>query len=192
MAGPFEMGRNGVVVDAPAQQVFEYLSDMTRHGEWNREPDFVVTASPQYPPGPGSVFRRERSGVMRGPLIIRGGMGDNPVRVVKTMTIAAYEPNSVLVFETRNSYNNLLVSIDKISFELREEMEGTRVYMLSEVEPMVPGAFMGPAYAIRLSRGFIGRILGGKAAGFSPSLAAGPHLTRIKEMVETGKITRQI
>ena len=79
---------------------------------------------------------------MRGPLIIRGAMGDNPVRLVKTMTITVHEPNSALVFETRNSYNNLLVSIDKISFELQEEMAGTRVYMLSEVEAMVPGGFM--------------------------------------------------
>ena len=189
MAGPFVVDRNGVVIDAPAQQVFEYLSDMARHVEWNLEPDFLVTASPQHPPGPGALLRRERSGVMRGPLIIRGAMGDNPVRLVKTMTITVHEPNSVLVFETRNSYNNLLVSIDKISFELQEEMAGTRVYMLSEVEAMVPGGFMGPAYAMRVAKGLLSRFLGGKDQGYSPSLPAGPHLSRVKEMMETGKIT---
>ena len=192
MAGPFVVDRNGVVIDAPAQQVFEYLSDMTRHGEWNLEPDFLVTSSPQYPPGPGSVLRREKSGVMRGPLVIRGGMADNPVRLEKTMTMTVYEPNSALVFETRNSYNNLLVSIDRVSFELQEQIEGTRVYMLSEVEAMVPGGFMGPAYAMRIARAFLGRILGGKMQGYSPSLPAGPHLSRVKEMMETGKITRRI
>ena len=43
MAGPFVVARNGVVIDAPAQRVFDYLADMTLHGEWNPEPDFQVT-----------------------------------------------------------------------------------------------------------------------------------------------------
>ena len=49
MAGPFVVDRNGVVIDAPAQQVFEYLSDMARHVEWNLEPDFLVPPAPSIP-----------------------------------------------------------------------------------------------------------------------------------------------
>ncbi len=189
MAGPFEVSRNAVVIDAPAERVFDYVADMTRHGEWNAEPDFEVTAFPSEPPTVGSVFRREKRGVMRGPLVIRGGMSDNPVRMVKTMIVTEYEPHSRLTFETSNSYNNLLVSRDRISFELRQEVEGTRVIMVSQVEALVPGAFMGPAYAMRIARGFLARVLGGKPSDNAPKLPAGPHLSRVKEMMETGKIT---
>ncbi len=192
MAGPFEVSRNAVVIDAPAERVFEYVADMTRHGEWNPEPGFEVTAFPSEPPTVGSVFRREKRGVMRGPLIIRGGMSDNPVRLVKTMIVTALEPHSNLAFETSNSYNNLLVSKDRISFEFRQEMEGTRVIMVSQVEALVPGAFMGPAYAMRVARGFLMRILGGKLSDSSPKLPAGPHLSRIKEMIETGVMVTRI
>ena len=192
MAGPFEMSRNAVVIDAPAERVFEYVADMTRHGEWNPEPDFEVTAFPEEPPHVGAVFRRQKMGVMRGPLIIRGGMSDNPVRLVKTMTVTALEPHSRLAFDTSNSYNDLLVSIDKISFEFRQETEGTRVIMISRVEALVPGAFMGPAYAMRIARGFFTRILGGKLTDSAPKLPAGPHLSRIKEMIETGKAVTRI
>ena len=188
MAGPFEVSRNGVVIDAPAQRVFDYVADMTRHDEWNPEPGFVATAFPPEPPSVGSVFRREKTGVMRGPLIVRGGMSDNPVRLVKTMTVSVYEPSRRLAFDTANSYNNLLVSIDKVSFDFQEEMEGTQVLMVSQVEALVPGAFMGPAYAMRIVRAFFVRILGERWGGGPSKLPAGPHLPRIKEMVETGKI----
>ena len=192
MAGPFVVSRNGAVIGAPPQQVFEYLADMTRHGEWSLETDFQTTSPPLEQPGVGSVFRREKDGVMRGPLIVRGGMGDNPVRVVKTMTITAYEPYCSLVFETRNSYNGLLVSIDKVSFDLMQEAEGTRVTMVSEVEAMVPGGFMGPVYAIRVARAAFDRILRRRFSDRFSNMPPGPHLSRIKEMLETGKITSRI
>ena len=187
MAGPFEVSRNAVVINASAHHVFNYLADMTLHGEWNQDPGFEVTARPDLPAGAGSVFRRERNGVMRGPLIIRGGMSDNPVQIVKTMTITAFEPHNDLVFETRNSYNGLLVSIDKVSFNLLQEMEGTRVTMVSQVEAMVPSAYIGPVYAIRMVRAVLQRLLGGWLKSVSPSSPVGPHLARIKKAVETGE-----
>ena len=192
MAGPFVVNRNAAVIGAPAQRVFDYVADMARHGEWNPEPDFRVTEHTQVPMGVGSVFRREKNGIMRGPLMMSGGMSDNPLRLVKSMTITAYEPYHTLVFETTHTYNNLVVSADKLSFDLRQETEGTRVTMLSEVEAMVPGGFMGPAYAMRVARGIIERLALGKLAGRSPKLTPGPQLSRIKQMMETGKISGRI
>ena len=192
MAGPFLVSRNGAVISVPPQQVFDYLADMSRHGEWSLETDFRVISPPLEQPGVGSVFRQEKNGVMRGPLIIRGGMGDNPVRVVKTVTITAYEPYHNLVFETRNSYNGLLVSIDKVSFGLQEDAEGTQVTMVSEVEAMVPGGFMGPVYAIRVVRAALRRLLGKRFPDPFSRLTSNPYLSRIKQMMETGKITRRL
>ena len=192
MAGPFVVSRNGAVIGAPPQQVFEYLADMTRHGEWNPDDGFRVTAQPEGRPGLGSVFSREKNGVMRGPLIIRGGMSDNPVRVVRVMTITAYQPHAELAFETRNSFNGLLHSVETMSFNFFEEPEGTRVTMVAQIEPMLPSAYIGPVYAIRIARVAFDRLLGKRLSSLFPSTTVGPQLSRVKEMMETGKITRRL
>ncbi len=184
MAGPFLIGRNRAVIDAPAQQVFEYLSDLSQYSEWNDEPYFMVTVLSDGPAGVGSQFRRERTGEMLGPLILRGGMGESSVTLIKATTITVFEPNSALVFETRNVYNGLLHSIDRMSFNLREETASTDVTMISEVEPLVPSAFIGPVYAIRAARGFFDRLLGQRLSRLSPGMAVGPHLARIKKKTE--------
>ena len=192
MAGPFQVGRNVVLIDAPAKRVFEYLADLNHVSEWTHEPDFRVTRAPEGPPGSGAVLRREYSGVMRGPLIIRGGMSDNPLRVEKVSSIPVYEPNATLVVETRNSYNGLLHSIEKFSFELHSEMDGTRVTMVSEIEPMVPSMFIGPVYAIRVVRNIFGRLFGGVLAGMFPHASVGPHLARIKEKTEAAESANMV
>ena len=192
MAGPFVVARNQVLIGAPARHVFDYLSDITRHNEWNQDPGYRETVMTEGPLGLGSVLRRERNGVMRGPLIIRGGMGDNPVQIVKTVTVTGHEPYSGLVFETSNSYNGLLVSKDKVSFHLQEEMEGTQVTMVSEVESMVPGGFMGPVYAIRVVRAALERVLGGLLGSRASRMSPGPYLPRVKEAVEKGQVTGDI
>lgn len=187
MAGPFVVARNEVVIGAPAQRVFDYLADLSRHSEWNQDSGYRETVVSQGPAGPGSSMRRERDGVMRGPLIIRGGMGDNPVRVTKIVTTTDYQPYTDLAFETSNSYNGLLVSKDKVSFRFQEEMEGTRVGLIAESEAMVPGGFMGPVYAIRVVRAAIERVLGNWLGPTFSRRPAGPLLTQIKELVEAGK-----
>lgn len=189
MAGPFVVGRHETVIGAPPQRVFNYLADVVRHEQWNGDEGFRTTIDTDGPPRAGFMLHREKTGVMRGPLIIRGGMGDNPVKVVKIVTITAFDPFCSLAFETRNSYNGLLVSIDRMSFDLRQEGEGTQVAMLIEVEPMVPGGFMGPAYAIRVFRAAIERFVGQR---LSRGLAPGPFLPRIREMVETGRADDEI
>ena len=163
-----------------------------RHTEWNQDPGYRETILTEGPLGPGSVLRRERDGVMRGPLIIRGGMGDNPVQIVKTLSITGYEPHTGLAFETSNSYNGLLVSRDRITFQFQEEMEGTRVTMVTEVEAMVPGGFMGPVYAIRVARVAFERLMGKLLGSRLPRMSPGPFLPRIKEAVERGEIAGNI
>ena len=192
MAGPFLIARNGVVIGAPPRRVFDYLADMSRHAEWNPDPGFRVTTRPDGPVGVGSLHRRERTGEMQGPIILRGGMGDSLVTVVKIMTITAYEPYRSLAFETRNSFNGLLHSADLVSFGLQSTPEGTRVTMVSEVESMVPSAFIGPVYAIRMARALLSRALSRWGAGFFSEVTVGPHLSRVKERVEAGEIARRI
>ena len=190
MAGPFLVGRNRVVIDVPAKQVFDYLSDLSRYAEWNDETEFMVTLLPDGPPVQGSEFRRERTGEMLGPLILRGGMGDSRVTLIRSTTIALYEPKSALVLQTKNIYNGLLHSIEKMTFDLREEGSGTEVSMVSEVEPMVPSAFIGPVYAIRAVRGLFERLLGQRLSALFPEITVGPHLARIKEKMEAAGISR--
>lgn len=189
MAGPFVVARNSVVIGVPAGQVFDYLADLSHLSQWTGEVDFRVTSSPERTAGPEAVLQREKSGVMRGPLIIRGGMSDNPLRVVKVSTITAYDPHTALAVETRNSYNGLLHSIEKFSFEFHPDADGTRVSMVSEVEPMVPSLYIGPVYAIRLVRVLFERLLGNRLSGLFPQATVGPHLSRVKERTEARAIT---
>lgn len=193
MAGPFVVSRNGAVIGAPPQMVFDYLADMARYGEWNPEPHFEVTARPEGPPRVGSAYCRERTGETQGPLAIRPGPGPaSQVTEVKITTIAVYQPHRNLVLETSDSYNGLLYSVERASFELQPTPEGAWVTMVSEVEVMVPSAFIGPVYAIRLARAAFQRLLGRRFSGLFSSMPPGPYLSRIKEMMETGKITRRI
>ena len=192
MAGPFVVSRNEVVIDAPAQQVFDYLADMTRHHEWNPDDGFRVTARPEGQPGVGSVFSRERTGESQGPLAIRPGPGPaSSVTVTLSTAITVYRPPCALTFETRASYNGLLYSIERTYFELQPAPEGIRVAKLCEVEIMVPSAFIGPVYAIRVVRAALRRILGNRLPGLFPRITVGPHLARIKEAVESGQALRE-
>ena len=188
MAGPFQVGRNRVVIDAPAQQVFDYLADLSHILEWSGEPDFRITGeSGRQLSGLGASLRREKSGFMRGPLIVRGGMSDNPLLVVKVSTVTVFEPYTAMVIETRNSFNGLLHSIEKFNFGLVEGNGDTHVTLVSEVEPMVPSIYIGPVYAIRIVRNLLSRLFGSSMSGLLPLGTPGPHLSRIKERVEAIK-----
>lgn len=200
MAGPFVVARNSVVIDVPARQVFDYLADLSHLSEWTGEVDFRVTSSPERLAGAGALLQREKSGVMRGPLIVRGGMGDNPLRVVKVSTITVYEPYDALALETRNSYNGLLHSIERFSFDFHPvsllngrigepEVDGTQLSMVSEIEPMVPSIYIGPVYAIRLVRALFERLLRNRFGGLFSQATVGPQLARVKEMTEAKAIT---
>ena len=186
MAGPFVVGRYGAAVNAPPQRVFDYLADLERIGEWNPEPEFRATARPAGTPGVGSIYRRENTGAMPGPLILPGGVGDRRVTVVKALTIAVYEPYDALVLENANSYNGLLHSAETYAFEFSPAPGGVRVTLVAQVEAMVPSAFIGPVYAMRIARAAFERVLGARLTARFPEIAVGPYLSRIREAVESG------
>lgn len=192
MAGPFLVGRHSVVIDAPAQLVFDYLADLSRIIEWSGEPDFTITSVPTAPPQVGSQIRWEKTGVMQGPIILRGGMGESRVSLVKISSITEYLPTNSLVIETRNSYNGLLHSVEKFTFRLSEQAERTGVTMVSEVEAMVPSVFMGPVYAIRFVRGAMDRLMGRRLARLFPGSQVGRHLALVKEKTEAPRIAGTI
>ena len=64
--------------------------------------------------------------------------------------------------------------------------------MVSTVEPLVPGMFIGPIYAIRLVRGLTERLLGDRLSSLFPKMSVGPYLSRIKQTLETGEIAGQV
>ena len=113
--------RNGVVINAPPPCVFDYLADMTRHGEWNPEDGFRVIFQPEGQPGgrldiqPGA--HRRLSGAVGYPPPAPGPASS--VTVTLTTAITVYQPHGALTFETRASYNGLLYSIERTSFELQ-------------------------------------------------------------------------
>ena len=188
MAKPFLVSRKWVVIDAPPQRVFDYLADMARHREWNPESGFTVTERPTGSVGLGSVYQREREEQFQGPLI-RGGSSLRPVELVRSTSITVFEPYTSLAFGTKNSFNGLLHSVELMTFEFDPTLEGTRVVLVEELEAMVPQAFIGPIYAMRVARGAFGRLIDGWASRYFPGLAVGPHLSRIKQRVEGGRPT---
>jgi uncharacterized protein YndB with AHSA1/START domain len=183
MAKPFLVSRKWVVINAPPQRVFDYLADMARHREWNPEPGFTVTERPTGAVGLGSVYQREREERFQGPLM-QAGASTHPVDLVRITSVTAFRPYTSLAFDTRNSFNGLLHSVESMTFEFDPTPEGTRVTMVNELEAMVPQAFIGPGYAMRLARGAFVRFIDGWASRFIPGLAVGAHLARIKERVE--------
>ena len=74
--------------------------------------------------------------------------------------------------------------MELLTFEFDPALEGTRVVLVEELEAMVPQAFIGPVYAMRVARGAFGRLIDGWASRYFPGLAVGPHLARIKQRVE--------
>ncbi len=186
MAKPLMIGRNWVEINAPPQRVFEYLSDLARHREWNPETGFTVTYRPAGAVGLGSIYERERQEQFQGPLI-RGGSAVHPVDLVRTTSVKTFEPYRSLAFDTRNAFNGLLHSVESMTFELEPTLEGTRVTLVNELEAMVPQAFIGPVIATRVVRAAFVRIIDGWASKFFPGLAVGSHLARVKQRLENGQ-----
>ena len=105
--------------------------------------------------------------------------------MVKKVTLTALRPHRVLVFETENRYNGLLHSVERVSFGLEPDGQATRVTMVTELESMVPGLFIGPFYLVYLVNRAITQLLGGLIATAFPKMTVGPYLARVKSRLES-------
>jgi uncharacterized protein YndB with AHSA1/START domain len=79
-----------VLVKAPQQNVFDYVADVERHGEWASEPDHMqVSAEKAGPPAVGARYKAE--GVLNGRV--------NP----SVVTITELQPPNRLAFDAEDS-----------------------------------------------------------------------------------------
>ena len=183
MGKSFLGGEKSVVIDRTPKEVFDYLADMSRHQEWNGEAGFTVTRRPEAGIRVGSVFETERNEIVSGPLM-RGAASGGPVAMVKTMTVTTLEPQQWLSFETKNRYNGLLHSVERVRFGLTPEGCGTRVTMVTELESMLPGPYLSPLYALYILKEAVLGLFSRWARSRYPALFVGPYLSRIKGRAE--------
>jgi len=79
-----------VTIKAPQAKVFDYVADVSRHGEWGSADDKMkVTAEKPGPPAVGARYKAE--GVLNGKV--------NP----SVVTITAYEPQNRVAFDAEDS-----------------------------------------------------------------------------------------
>jgi uncharacterized protein YndB with AHSA1/START domain len=79
-----------VTIKAPQAKVFDYIADVSRHGEWGSADDKMkVTAEKPGPPAVGARYKAE--GVLNGKV--------NP----SVVTVTAYEPPNRVAFDAEDS-----------------------------------------------------------------------------------------
>jgi uncharacterized protein YndB with AHSA1/START domain len=79
-----------IAIKAPQSKVFDYIADVSRHGEWGSADDKMkVTAEKPGPPAVGARYKAE--GVLNGKV--------NP----SVVTITAYEPQKRVAFDAEDS-----------------------------------------------------------------------------------------
>jgi uncharacterized protein YndB with AHSA1/START domain len=79
-----------VTIKAPQAKVFDYIADVSRHGEWGSADDKMnVTAEKPGPPAVGARYKAE--GVLNGKV--------NP----SVVTITAHEPQKRVAFDAEDS-----------------------------------------------------------------------------------------
>ncbi len=53
---PDTIGEKSIIIDSSAQEIYGYISDFSRHAEWNHQPTEIIKTS-DGPIGVGSTFR---------------------------------------------------------------------------------------------------------------------------------------
>jgi uncharacterized protein YndB with AHSA1/START domain len=119
--------RAQVVVDAPPDQVFSYVTDFHRHHEWLPE-DRETQKTSEGPVGVGTTFTR----------VNRRRLGPYQMDVV----VAEFAPNERLAFEARprSYFTRRFGEINRWGYSIRLEPEpvsgGTRVTVRREPIPL--------------------------------------------------------
>ena len=97
-----------VTIKAPQARVFEYLADVSRHGEWGSSDDRMKIAAEK--PGPPAVGGRYQADALL-----------NGKQNKSTVTITALEPPKRIAFDAEDSN-----SVFHHEFVLTPEGDGTR------------------------------------------------------------------
>jgi len=97
-----------VTIKAPQARVFEYLADVSRHGEWGSSDDRMKIAAEK--PGPPAVGERYQADALL-----------NGKQNKSTVTITALEPPKRIAFDAEDSN-----SVFHHEFILTPEGDGTR------------------------------------------------------------------
>ena len=92
------MAEKQITINAPAEKVFSYLADLTRHGEWAQaQHRLEIEKTSDGPIGQGTVFR---------------SVGHQFGRNEDTVTITEYVPNQRIVYESAGKAGLIRHSFD--------------------------------------------------------------------------------
>lgn len=113
-------------INAPVEQVFNYVADISRHGEWGKaEHKLEVKKTSDGPVGQGSTFQ---------------SVGHQFGRNEDTVTITEYVPNQKVVYESEGS-----AGLIRHTFELTPGDGGVRVAKTFDaVKPKFPLSVLWP------------------------------------------------
>ena len=122
-----------IVVNAPADRVFNYLADLTRHGEWGGKGWLAVGAGlrdvTETSPGPvgvGSTYERRVTRKSYG--VDHYGMGtEGQSTSVNRLSVTEFVPNQRIAFERKMHFEN-----DLLVFQVESANGGTRLTMQAE------------------------------------------------------------
>ena len=172
-----------VLINASLEAVFDYLTDLPRHGEWDDQTGFTVVRTSDGPVVEGSFCERQRFEVFQAP-ILRGGATSSQVSWIKSLTVTGCEPNQALDFETKNLYNGLSVGSEYVSFRLFPKDAGTVLVMTDKKSPQLPGLFHLLMMIMEMIKSVISRPIVGFLYRVFPGLRSNKELSRIKQALE--------
>jgi uncharacterized protein YndB with AHSA1/START domain len=108
------MPEQQITINAPAEKVFNYLADISKHGEWGKPSQKLqVEKTSEGPVGQGSTFK---------------SVGQQFGQQNDTVTIAEYVPNQRVVYESQGKAGHI-----RHTFELSPSGGGTQVTKRVEV-----------------------------------------------------------
>ena len=183
MVIPVSGTQRWVLINAGPEAVFDYLTDLPRHGEWDEHTGFTVLLTSDGPVVQGSFCQRERLEMFQAP-ILRGGVTSNQVSWIKSLTVTGCETNRSLDFETKNLYNGLSVGSEFVSFRLYPEGAGTVLVMTDKKSPHLPGPFHLLMLVMETIKTVVTRPFVGLLFRMFPGLRTNSQLSRIKAAVE--------
>ncbi len=172
-----------VLIEASPEIVFDYLTDLSNHGEWEEYEGFVVVGITKGPVIKGSSCQRERAETFQAPML-RGGNISDRVTWIKSLTVIGCDPNLSLDFETKNLYNGLSLGSELVSFRLNSQSSGTVLTMTDRKSPHLPGPFHVLMMGVEVIKSWVALPVIGFLFWVFPALRVNSKLKKIKRGVE--------